>query len=414
MGQPFKYAITALVLFAACVDADEIRIGGKLHRDVYVGQSKQFYYVHFPETGVMEKHSRKRLDVTDLVIDDDAAAREALLAQFEAAKANPPSVEPPEKSTSSAVVDTNAFKMRKWLLELAEFESQLLHWEGLGNTRRKALTDGLEGWARQRMASRSAEIQGKNSQIRNLSSQAATHRTEIANAEAKRAEAIRKAAKESNADQFVNHQNRVSQQRRYQRSEYGQYMSNSVKEYYQAAERAERDVEGRKISVANSAFQAQAGQHVARLNQIQGDVNHQVREGLALRDKAAGEAKRIMGYVDRINGLQLAMGNEYRYKLQAISLAQWEGRVSQKTEVVVIPEGVWRISCTRADQGVPSDFSVTIHDATDDRPFTRITDTDFLGMRMRVFDDPGRYYLKIEQDASAIPYQIVVEQLVER
>jgi hypothetical protein len=60
----------------------------------------------------------------------------------------------------------------------------------------------------------------------------------------------------------------------------------------------------------------------------------------------------------------------------------------------------------RDDFGQSGSFSVTVIDAETDRPITRLGDVDFLQMRVRVLDGPGRYYLVIEQDESGIPYEI--------
>lgn len=49
---------------------------------------------------------------------------------------------------------------------------------------------------------------------------------------------------------------------------------------------------------------------------------------------------------------------------------------------------------------------MTVFDAETGTPFTRVSGVDFLQMRVRVLDGPGRYYLEIEQDDSNIPYEI--------
>ena len=66
----------------------------------------------------------------------------------------------------------------------------------------------------------------------------------------------------------------------------------------------------------------------------------------------------------------------------------------------------WRLDCLREDLGESGSFAVTVFDAETGAPFTRISGVDFLQMRVRVLDGPGRYYLEIEQDSSNIPYEI--------
>ncbi len=370
MGHPFKGMIAVLLLGAASAIADEIRIAGQRHRDVYVGQTKEFYYVHFPETGVLERHSRKRLDVTDVVIDEDDADREALLARYQAAKAGPATGHPGENEPRRAVADTSTYTLQQELLERAEFESRLVHWQALGASRRQEQLNNFLAWVKQRLGSRGAEMELKLGQLQTIAPEAFARASAKVRAQTQQAPRVK------------------------------------------AGQQVEVSRNGGNLQATPLPRQVKSPS--ASATPTYGDALHHAREGLALRDKALDEFHRFLSYATTLDDLELALRNGYQYTLRPVAIGQWQGGGSQKTAPVVVPEGVWRLTCSRSDDMGPSKFSITIHDAQNGRPFTRIDGADFMQMRMRVYDDPGRYYLKIEQDESGIPYQIAIEQLVER
>ena len=86
---------------------------------------------------------------------------------------------------------------------------------------------------------------------------------------------------------------------------------------------------------------------------------------------------------------------------------------SFRTETITIGSGLWRVDCKRQDFDQPGDFSITVFDADSEKPFTRISRRDFLGMRTRIFDEPGNYYMVVKQDINQIPYEITVRSMSE-
>jgi len=413
MGQPFKYAITALVLFAACVDADEIRIGGKLHRDVYVRTSKQFYYVHYPEEGRVEKLSKKRRDVGDVSIDSDEVKREKWLTQFNERKAE-------MAATSSAglvepkSVDSAQYKLGKRLVDSAVFEAQLMHWEKLSPQQQDLIFQDVSIRASQNEAEKAAALGEIQRNLGRLESEKAERQFKIAIAEGQRERAVEDAVEGSNAEYYE--KEKYAHIRRNQltdssyQSEFGQYLDERTVNYYGAAEEAERIVEQRKIDAANEAYEAEASRHISRLKTVESAISKKERDALATQSKVYDANMRYAAFLSRINELILASRQNYKPGLEMRSIVSWEGREGQRTEPFEIKEGVWRLDCDYHGAN-GAGFSVMIHDAETGRPFTRIADMDFLRMRMRVFDEPGRYYLVVEGDSEARPYKITVSVL---
>jgi len=139
--------------------------------------------------------------------------------------------------------------------------------------------------------------------------------------------------------------------------------------------------------------------NAASVRRTQGDA-------LALTGRAVEGTKRVVLLKKRIDELSTAINGDYRDRLTPKVVDSWEGAGSLKTAPFSIEDPFWRLDCLRDDFGQAGAFSVTVYDADTDRPFTRLGDVDFLQMRVRVLDGPGRYYLKIEQDDSGTPYEI--------
>ncbi len=129
-------------------------------------------------------------------------------------------------------------------------------------------------------------------------------------------------------------------------------------------------------------------------------------DALALTGRAVEGTKRVVLLKKRIDELSIAIKGDYANRLTPEVVDSWEGDRSRKTAPFSIEDSFWRLDCLRDDFGQAGAFSVTVYDADTDRPFTRLGDVDYLQMRVRVLEGPGRYYLKIEQDESGIPYEI--------
>jgi len=86
MSNRMGMALAATVALAAgSASADSIRVGTQWHVDVYVVESSQFYQILFPETGEVDKVSKKRSDVGKPRLTQDAAERAALKQRWEKA-----------------------------------------------------------------------------------------------------------------------------------------------------------------------------------------------------------------------------------------------------------------------------------------------------------------------------------------
>jgi len=129
-------------------------------------------------------------------------------------------------------------------------------------------------------------------------------------------------------------------------------------------------------------------------------------DAIALTTRAIEGAQRVLLCKQRIEELSDALKTGYTPQLNANVIDTWEGTKSRKTGTFSIESSFWRLECLREDFGLPGKFAVTLYDADTDQPFTRLADVDYLQMRVCLVSGPGRYYLEIEQDESALPYQI--------
>ena len=413
MGRQFGYSIIFLFL-GLTVFADEIRIGGELHRDVYVRTSKQFYYVHYPEEGRVEKLSKKRRDVSDVSIDSDEGKREKWLAQFNERKAEMAAAASSAEHVEPKRVDSAQYKLEKRLVDSAIFEAQLAHWEKLSPQQQGLIFQDVSIRASQNEAEKAAALDEIQRNLGRLESEKAERQVKISIAEGQRERAVEEAVESSSAEYYEKEKyahirgNQLTDSS-YQ-SDFGQYLDERTINYYGAAEEAERMVEQRKIDAANEVFEVEASRHISRLKTVESAISKKERDALATQSKVHDANMRYAAFLSRINELNLALRQNYKPSLEMKSIASWEGRDGRRTEPFEIKVGVWRLDCDY--HGVNgAGFSVMIHDAETGRPFTRIADMDFLRMRMRVFDEPGRYYLVVEGDSEARPYKITVSVL---
>lgn len=165
------------------------------------------------------------------------------------------------------------------------------------------------------------------------------------------------------------------------------------------AEKYTSEAPGARETPSPRARAKSATPNTSSVRRTQGDA-------LALTGRAVEGTRRVILLKKRIDELSSAINGEYRNKLTPEVVDSWDGTGSRKTSPFSINAPFWRLDCLRDDFGQAGAFSVTVYDADTDRPFTRLGDVDFLQMRVRVLDGPGRYYLKIEQDESALPYEI--------
>lgn len=129
---------------------------------------------------------------------------------------------------------------------------------------------------------------------------------------------------------------------------------------------------------------------------------------MAVENKGKDAERRYGAFLARMDELMLASRADYKPGLTFNVLESWQGEGNKRTPTVTIESPVWRLICKRDDFGITGDFAITVYDAETDAPFTRIPDKDFLGMRSRIFERPGKYYFVVEQDASRIPYEVTV------
>ena len=140
-------------------------------------------------------------------------------------------------------------------------------------------------------------------------------------------------------------------------------------------------------------------------------MSQQERAARAAVAKSIDEQRRFGGRQMRAAALAEATEADYQPRLRALSVASWAGIAARQMPEFTVSEGVWRLDCRLAGAGDEGGFAVTLYDAETDKPFTRIAGADFLGMRTRVFDEPGRYYVVVEQGLAAIPYEVEVSAL---
>jgi hypothetical protein len=393
-------AIYALcTIFSTCAIADSIKVGDVEHRGVYVGADKDNYYIHFPEEGRMEKVSRKRKDVQPPKIDTDATVRTALMERFEEMK------EKAERQKTSTVrgmqLTSEEFKEIRRNKSIALFDAQLEHWTDLSPTERRLVQKNLSGHAEGNVQSYAISKDAVEGQIGDLESEKSDHLARLSELEQGKQSAIDEAERDNASDIFMEEYQKSLLERQMGRG-------SSFDEHWREAAEVEDAYATTRKNAAEQSFERGAAPHEKAVSTIDSAIVQKERDAIAVENKAIDGEKRIAAFESRVSELTNAINMAYRSELKPVVSASWSDSSSKKTAPFAIDAPFWRLDCLRDDFGQAGKFSVTVYDADTDQPFTQIADVDYLQMRVRVLDGPGRYYLKIEQDESALPYEIRV------
>lgn len=424
MGRLF-YLIVAGLFITTLAPADSIRVGDVYYRDVYIREGKDFYTVYHPEEGRMERVSKHRSNVSEVSISGDAAYREDLLARYRA-KLGPalptsaPEVSAPKPAAPASVtrtLDGDLVKYRQQMKGLAEFESQLAHWKTLPEDVRVDIQAGLYETLAQRTARRAADREHALVKLDELGGTKAVVQDQLASAARERASAVQQAQSEDNSDFYLK---AYENSKGYVQSWYLYYDEcENLRSFptlwytedpslYHAA-LTERSRTDHKIGAAEDSYAQQASVYGSQLNKVERAMTQQERAAKAAVAKSIDEQRRFGDRQSRAAALAEATEAGYQPQLRATVVDLWRGVSAQRMPEFSVGRGLWRLDC-RVPEGA-DDFAVTLYDAETDKPFTRIAGPDFLGMRTRVFDEPGKYYITVEQGLRAVPYEIEVSTL---
>jgi hypothetical protein len=352
-----------LLAIPAVALSDSIKVGEDVHNDVYIDSDDEYYYIRFPEEGRVEKVSRQRQDVSEPIIDTDADLRSRMLKRFESnkamaeKKAEATATKPTSELTNEAVEESAQIKER------ALFDAQVEYWKRLSTEDRAVIEDYLISLADTEELNYAIVRKEVTEEIVDLEAQKAAHQARLAHLAQLKEQALAEARRLGRPDLFA------------------QLYNASVYDY-------EAVPHGQAISALNETIEDTAV------------------VGVAEEAKSVDQRIRVGTFLARLDQLTAAVSEDYESPLKRSVMAAWEGNASQKTEVFAITAPFWRLDCIREDLGESGSFAVTVYDAETGAPFTRISGVDFLQMRVRVLDGPGRYYLEIEQDSSIIPYEI--------
>lgn len=412
------YLVLVTALTSTGVPADSIRIDGQLYRDVYIRTSKDFYRVYYPEEGRVERVSRRRSTVTDVHISDDVSYREGLLERYETQKAAP--AVPATESRPTASVPTLKGDLMKFQLEmrsLAAFESQLAHWKTLSGDVREDIEAGLYETLAERTARRAADRDEALAQVQQLGSKKLNVEEQLAAAARDRAEAVQQVQAADQSDFYLrayeNSKGYVGPVYHYYFDEcdglrtFPTWWYTEDPSLYKAA-LAEQSQTRRQINTVENVYAEHVSAYGKALEQVDRAMTQQERQARASVSKAIDEQHRYGSRQAQVAALASAMEADYRPRLVDTPLESWSGSVGQRTPEFYVGRGLWRIDCRVADEATATGFSVTLYDAETGKPFTRISGPDYLGMRTRVFDQPGRYYLVVAQGGIPVPYEITV------
>lgn len=426
MGKLF-YLIVGALLIGHPVLADSIRVGDELYRDVYIREGKDFYFVYHPEAGRMERVSKHRSNVSEVLISDDAAYREGLMAQFRAKQGEAPAEAEPKTTPAKSVapadrvqtLNGDLVKYREQMKDLAVFEAQLAHWQTLPEDVREDIHAGLYETLAQRTARRAADREQALVQLDELGGTKAVVEQELASAAAERAAAVERAQAEDESDFYLR---AYENSKGYVRSDHlyfdecenlrsiPMWWYTEDPSLYDAA-LAERSRTASRIGAAEQTFARQATAYGNELNKVERAMTQQERAANAAVAKSLDEQRRFGDRQMRAAALADATEAAYQARLIALPIDAWEGISAGRLPEFTVGEGIWRLDCRLGGGGSEEAFAVTIYDADTDQPFTRIAGADFLGMRTRIFDEPGRYYVVVEQGLAAVPYEIEVSAL---
>jgi hypothetical protein len=425
MGKLF-YTLMGIALAVCSARADSIRVGNVLYRDVYIREGKDFYFVYHPEAGRMERVSKHRSNVSEVVMSEDTAYREGLMAQFRARQGGAPAEAAPTKASKSVVpadsvqtLNGDLVKFRAQMKDLALFEAQLAHWQTLPEDVRKDIHAGLYETLAQRTARRAADRVNALVQLDELGGTKAVVEQELASAAAERAAAVERAQAEDESDFYLR---AYENSKGYVRTDHLYYDEcenlRSIPMWWYTedpslydAALAERSWTADKIGAAEQTFAHQASVYGSELNKVERAMTQQERAAKAAVAKSQDEQRRYGDRQMRAAALADATEAGYRARLSPLPIDAWEGVSAGRMPEFTVGEGIWRLDCRVGGGGSEEGFAVTIFDADTDQPFTRIAGGDFLGMRTRIFDEPGRYYVVVEQGLAAVPYEIEVSAL---
>lgn len=382
---------------SAGVFADSITIEDIKHENVYVGTDDNYYYVYFPDEGRMEKISRKRKDVLPPEIDPDAAARKALKERYEE---NREKAAPQGSSiTSEKQLTSERIKESRRDRTLALFDAQLEHWKGLSPLERRLVQKNLSGHAEGHIQSYAISKSVVEEQKSSLENRKSDHEARLSELERSKQSAIDEADRENASDIFMEEYQKSLLERQMGRG-------SSFDEHWREAAEVEDAYAAVRKSEAQRSFDRSAAPHEKAVSKIDSDIVQKERDSIAIENKAIDSTKRIAAFDSRLTELTNAINMLYESELEPVIAFSCSDSISKKTAPFTVEAPFWRLDCLRDDFGQAGAFSVTVYDAKTDRPFTRLSDVDFLQMRVRVLDGPGRYYLVIEQDESGIPYEI--------
>ncbi len=398
----FIFFTLILALFSAAAEADQIRVGGVLYREVYIKKDNGYYYIHHPTEGRVEKVSRKRRDVEELAIDEDEGEREKILKAFNASKQK----RALERNSTAVAkpLDSAEFLERQALRTLALFETQLNHWYGLSPVEREQILVSLRTSVDQNIERRTDASRDVQSKLGSLHTEKDKYESKVQTSQSKRDRAVGDADRESASDIFMEE---------YEKS----IVRNNIRggrfygDHWREAAETESVIQNRKRDSANRIYNKEIQEHERSLNHVDSAITAQELELGSIKSKLSDALRRASSFQARIDELLLAEKQGYESQLRATSVVSLDSDKSQRSQVFEVPGGLWRIECLREDRGVADGFAIVIVDEKGDSPFTRIGDLDFLRMRARVFDRPGKYYIEVEQGSSGVPYEISIQSL---
>ena len=362
----FRIGTWAILLaIPAMAISDSIKVGENVHNDVYIDSDEEYFYIRFPEEGRVEKVSRQRQDVSEPIVDADPDLRSRMLKQFESNKAMAEKKAEEAAAKPVSDIDNEAIEESDRLRDHALFDAQVEYWKRLSAEDRVLIEDylvSLSGSEQLNYAIVRKEVVEK---IVDLEAQKAAHQARLAQLALLKEQALAEARRLDRRDLFM------------------QLYNASVYDYEAVPH----------------------GQAIAALNET---IDDTAVVGVAEQSKSVDQRIRVGTFLARLDQLTTAVDENYQSPLKRTVVAHWETDSSQKSEVFAISEPFWRLDCFRDDLGESGAFAVTVFDAETGAPFTRISGVDFLQMRVRILDGPGRYFLEIEQDTSDIPYEIKV------
>jgi hypothetical protein len=352
-----------LFVFPFGAFSDSIKVGEDVYDNVLVESDDDYYYVQFPEDGHVDKISRKRQDVSEPRIEADGALRERMHVRFEEKKAMAEKALADAADQPASQLDNAAVEEALQLRDQALFDAQFEYWRVLPAEDRFRIEDNLlahaEGERRSFALTRGQVVE----EIVDLEAQKAMHEARLAQLGQLKQRALEAAQRDGAVNRFM-------------------ALYNGSIYDYQAVPH---------------------GQAIASLNST---IEVVERSGVIEENKSLDGGVRAGAFLGRIDQLDNAVTDKYVSTLNSKVVGAWKDSGSQETGPFDITTKLWRLDCLRDDFGEAGTFTITVYDATTRQAFTRISDVDFLQMRVRLLDGPGRYYLVIEQDDPDLPYDI--------